>query len=205
MITNLTISAILKRKFDKNDVARLVGNGLVDKNLLPLLLNFLATKTSLQDLLIFNNIKEHKVALLNRYGTSFLALIYKTPIVERKEIIDAFNNFKKTYLPLFTEDIAGFELAYKSLENGKLKRIEPPFPLQLSIINYPKLISYRIAEDTEFSPLNTNFREILIEPSLIDDGKIIITVTYRNRELDECLLNRVFDEVNKLVDSLLVK
>ena len=205
MITNLTISAILKRKFDKNDVARLVGNGLVDKDLLPLLLNFLATKTSLQDLLIFNNIKEHRVALLNRYETGFLVLMYKTPIAEMKEIIDAFNNFKKTYLPLFMGDVTGFELAYKSLKDGKLKRIEPPFPLQLSIINHPKLISYRIAEDTEFSPLNTNFREILIEPSLIDNGKIIINVTYRNQELDENLINKVFDEVDKLVDSLLVK
>jgi hypothetical protein len=71
MITSASISGILNRRFVNEDVANLINAGLVDKDLVNLLLNFLATKTRFQDLLIFNNIKGNNVSLLNRGKISF--------------------------------------------------------------------------------------------------------------------------------------
>ncbi|BCU69035.1 hypothetical protein [Stygiolobus caldivivus] len=184
MITSASISGILNRRFVNEDVGKLINAGLVDKDLVNLLLNFLATKTKFQDLLIFNNIKGNNTSLLNRGKICFVSVSFKPPIND-ETIIDVFNEFKDNYLKIFEKDLIGFEFSFKAVEDGKLRLLDIPPEIKTDLFTSPKLMGFRIVEGgSEISPESINYKEIIVEP-LIEQPKILLSLTYRNKVIDE--------------------
>jgi len=187
MITSASISGILNRRFVKEDVANLINAGLVDKDLVNLLLNFLATKTRFQDLLILNNIKGNNVSLLNRGKISFFSVSFKPPISD-EIIVEIYKEFKDKYLKLFEKEIIGYEFSFKAVEEGKIKLLEPPQEVKTDILSSPKLMGVRLIDSkSDISSESINYKEIVIEP-LIGENKVLISLTYRDKTLDENII-----------------
>ena len=184
MITTASVSGILNRRFVNNDVANLINAGLVDKDLVNLLLNFLATKTKFQDLLIFNNIKGNNVSLLNRGNICFVSVSFKPPITD-DSIIEVYKEFKENFLKIFEKDLIGYEFSFKAVEEGKLKLLNAPQEIKTSLFNSPKLLGFRIIDgDSEISPESVKYKEFQIEP-IIGENKVLVSLTYRGTTLDE--------------------
>lgn len=71
---------------------------------------------------------------------------------------------------------------------GKIKLLEPPQEVKTDILSSPKLMGVRLIDSrSDISSESINYKEIVIEP-LIGENKVLISLTYRDKTLDENII-----------------
>ncbi|BFH73933.1 hypothetical protein SJAV_18770 [Sulfurisphaera javensis] len=202
-INNASVSAILNRNFNKNDIAILINKGVIEQELIPLILNLITTRTRLQNLLRLYTYENSTLYLMNQDNNiAILQLSYGKDIKEN-DIIAGFEKIKNIAEDVFRENIFTYELSFSSIIERKLK--QTPITLPSQFFTNPKIFGYRIISDIQDSEFDIRFKdikEIILEPLLNDIRQTFINVTYRDKSLNQDKISSIFKETENIINAM---
>lgn len=199
-INNASVSAIINRNFNKNDIAILINKGVVEQELVPLILNLITTRTRLQNLLRLYTYENSTLYIMNQDNYAILQISYGKDVKE-DEISTGFQKIKDLANDIFKNNILTYEVSISGVIDRKLKQMS--ISLQTQLFDNPKMFGYRIISGSLESQTDiryANIKEIILEPIINNINQTLISVTFRDTNINENIINSIFQEVNNVIN-----
>lgn len=159
----------------------------------------------MQDLLRLATFDNSTLYLMNLDKNAVLQMSYGKD-VKAEDLITGFQKIKSLSEEIFKENVITYELSFSGIEERKLKTID--ISISSSIFDSPKIFGYRIIsalKDSEKDIRFSDIKEIRLEPMVDDITKTFVSVTIRDRGLNEEKISSIFKEVETIVNSLTEK
>ncbi|QIW23892.1 hypothetical protein EWF20_06835 [Sulfolobus sp. S-194] len=199
-INNASISAIFNRNFNKNDIAILINKGVIEQDLVPLILNLITTRTRLQNLLRLYTYENSTLYLINLEQVSLLQLSFGKEVRE-EDLISGFEKVKNLAEDVFRENIMTYELAFSGIIERRIKGL----PVSIPSLNNPKIMGFRIISGLENSSHDIRYKdlfEIILEPVVNNLNHTFVSVTYRDKSLNQDKISSTFKDVENVIKYL---
>ncbi|MBB5254497.1 hypothetical protein [Sulfurisphaera ohwakuensis] len=199
-INNASISAIFNRNFNKNDVAILINKGVIEQELVPLILNLITTRTRLQNLLRLYTYENSTLYLINLDQVSLLQLSFGKEVKE-EDLVSGFEKVKNLAEDVFRENIMTYELAFSGIVERRIKGL----PISMPSLNNPKIMGFRIISGLQDSSDDIRYKdllEIILEPVVNNLNQTFVSVTYRDKSLNQDRISSTFKDVEDIINYL---